>query len=717
MNISVIIPCFNESGNIETMFSRVSQTLTGSQFEAIFVDDGSLDSTFLEIKKLQSKFPDLVRFVKHEVNSGVYKAWKSGFEIAKYPLICLIDGDLQNPPEAILDLLTAYEYEVADFVIGTRTILAGEPRRSTIPSKFANSMMNLIFGTRSADLSSGFVLAPRVVLLDVLNIKRRLFFVQRFLIVAAIKKGYKVVEVETLFNPRNVGESFFVGYRKYFLAFKQLFDIPNALLEFKFKRKFQLANIPASHKNALGFLRRLLFEFYFATSPFHKWIISSKAKQKYLWLKTTEFLNRDSMTKLQLDRLRTLLLFANRHVPYYKSAFDRSDFDPRLLNSLEGLERAPLLSKANVRENIHFKMFSDSHKKKNMHRIRTSGSTGEPFVCYADKFQLEMRLANTLRAYEMAGWRFGDKQLRLWHQTIGMSKSQVIRERIDSVLMRRKFVPAYELTGDKVAVLIKNIERRKPAIIDGYAESLNFISAFATTRTRWAPKALISSAQELTENTRNSIERTFQSKVHDKYGSREFSGIAYQCGFGENYHVQDESYIVEILIEGRKAQPGEVGEIVITDLNNYSTPMIRYRIGDLALAVEQTNCECGRSHSQIGKIYGRTQALVYCTNGVWLPGTFFAHFFKEFDFAIQHFQVYQDNEMGFSLRIVPNEQFTQEVGSKILSSLASFVGKETLVELELVDSIPLLITGKRTPVISKLRVDFQNIGNALFTEN
>ena len=91
MKISVIIPCFNESGNIEAMYSRVSQTLTGLKFETIFVDDGSLDSTFLEIENLQSRFPESVKFVKHEANSGVYKAWKSGFELAKYPLICLIN--------------------------------------------------------------------------------------------------------------------------------------------------------------------------------------------------------------------------------------------------------------------------------------------------------------------------------------------------------------------------------------------------------------------------------------------------------------------------------------------------------------------------------------------------------------------------------------------------------------------------------------------------
>jgi phenylacetate-CoA ligase len=699
------------------MHARLSRTLTGLQYEIIFIDDGSTDSTFAEISDLVLQFPDQVSFIKNEINLGMHRSWKSGALLARYPLVCLIDGDLQNPPEAILDLLTAYEYEGADFVIGCRTLLSGEPDGSILPSKVTKFMLNLIFGTRSSDLGSGFALASKHVLLDVLNAKRDYFFFQRFLNVSAVTKGYKVIEVETLFNQRNFGSSFILGFRRYIIPIKLLVDIPKALIEFRLHKKFQLANIPTNYKSKYGLIRRILFEFYFFSSPLHKWIISSKAKEKYLWLKTTEFLDQLSMKRLQLDRLRLLLLFANRHVPYYKSKFYEAGFDPRLLVDIENLEQIPLLSKANVRENIHFKMFSDNHKKRDMHRIKTSGSTGEPFVCYADKFQLEMRLASTLRAYEMAGWKFGDKQLRLWHQTIGMSKSQVLREKIDSIIMRRKFVPAFELTEEKIFALMKKIERLKPAIIDGYAESLNFISALAKDGSKWNPIAIISSAQELTDHTRMAIESTFNSRVYDKYGSREFSGIAYQCGFGENYHVQDESYIVEILIDGRRALPGEVGEIVITDLNNFSTPMIRYRIGDLAMAVTQNSCPCGRAHSQIGKIYGRTQALIYCSNGVWLPGAFFLHFFKEYDFAIKHFQVHQEDESGFFLKLVVEVNFNHQLGEEIVAKLQQFAGSDTKIVIELVESIPLLITGKRTPVVSKLKIDYQTIGLALIKKN
>jgi phenylacetate-CoA ligase len=311
----------------------------------------------------------------------------------------------------------------------------------------------------------------------------------------------------------------------------------------------------------------------------------------------------------------------------------------------------------------------------------------------------------------MSGWKFGDKQLRLWHQTLGMSWIQSTKERIDAIFMRRKFIPAFEMTEESVNKLLSKIERFKPTLIDGYAESLNFISLASSRKLKVKPLAVMSSAQQLTELTRQRIENQFRTSVLDKYGSREFSGIAYQCLDSEYHHVQDESYIVEILVDGRPAQNGEIGEIVITDLNNFSMPLIRYRIGDLAQAVQQSNCACGRPHTQIGEITGRTQALIGCTNGVWLPGTFFAHFFKDFDFAVKHFQVVQENSMGFEIKIVPNAQFSNSIKNLIQLELRKFAGNETEIVISIVDEIPLLSTGKRTPVISKISQDFQTLGN------
>ena len=107
----------------------------------------------------------------------------------------------------------------------------------------------------------------------------------------------------------------------------------------------------------------------------------------------------------------------------------------------------------------------------------------------------------------------------------------------------------------------------------------------------------------------------------------------------------DESYIVELLVDDRPAKPGEIGEVVITDLNNFSVPLIRYRIGDLAMAVDETqSCPCGRYLSRIGRIEGRTHAIVYCANGTWLPGSFFLHFFKDYEHAIRFFQIQQEEK-------------------------------------------------------------------------
>ena len=85
-----------------------------------------------------------------------------------------------------------------------------------------------------------------------------------------------------------------------------------------------------------------------------------------------------------------------------------------------------------------------------MLKISTSGSTGEPFTTYADRYQLEVRFATTLRGSEWTGWRFGDRQARLWHQTLGMTRVQV-RPRAASTrwFMRRLFIPAFEIDADE----------------------------------------------------------------------------------------------------------------------------------------------------------------------------------------------------------------------------------------------------------------------------
>jgi phenylacetate-CoA ligase len=712
-DISIVAPCFNEQGNIFALYDRVCLGLKDLSFELIFVNDGSTDATPIQASEIALK-DSRVKLVTHTQNLGIHKSWISGIAEATSNVVCFIDADLQNPPEAIPNMYRVFQDQQPDLVQGTRSSIGRIKDQRMLFSRSLNALLNFTFRQKSQDSKSGFLLGNKTALMNTLTVSRKFNYFQTFLGVSARSKGYRVLEVETLFQSRNVGESFLAGYKAYKVMFGVLADFYHAKKEFR-NTSPQERYIHITSRKLVGrtLFSTIKFEVFFLTMGFHKWIISKSAKKYYLWLKETEFKSRNELEKIQLARLQSLLLHTYTHVPYYRQIFDQNGIKPSQVISLADIAKFPMLSKDDVRKNIHFSMFASNHKKKEMHKINTSGSTGEPFVCYADKFQLEVRFATTLRALEMTGWRFGDKQIRLWHQTLGMNKTQVAKEKIDAWFMKRKFIPAFEMTQENVNWLLLKMNKFKPQLVDGYAESLNFLAESANINLSWKPKAIMSSAQELTDDTRLKIENLFQTKVYDKYGSREFSGIAYQCEFSENHHVQDESYLVELLVEGRTARPGEVGEIVITDLNNYSTPMIRYRIGDLAVAVDQKECPCGRNHSLIGKITGRTQALVACSNGVWLPGTFFAHFFKDFDYAIKHYQVFQEEFGSFEIRVVPNPQFSSQVSEVIVHELQKYAGNMTTIRFKIVESIPLVKTGKRTPVISLLRKDFQTITNSM----
>src|SRR5262249_45036560 len=163
-------------------------------------------------------------------------------------------------------------------------------------------------------------------------------------------------------------------------------------------------------------------------------------------------------------------------------------------------------------------LLSDNHDKRKMLKITTSGSTGEPFVCYADKYQLEMRWAATLRSMEWTGYRFGDRQARLWHQTIGMTWWQVMRERFDALLNRRLFIPAYEMSEKNLPQSMAKLARFRPVLIDGYAESFNFLGHYIKNHglDGLRPMGIISSAQALPSQSRATIESAFGCHVFDK---------------------------------------------------------------------------------------------------------------------------------------------------------------------------------------------------------
>jgi phenylacetate-CoA ligase len=498
--LSVIAPCYNETLNIHELIERLQNVMNKKNIigEIILVNDGSTDDTGNVIDRFAEK--------------GEY--------------VCVIDADLQYQPEDIWRLYREIKLTNVDLAQGYRSNIGRQTDYRYILSRGFNFILNLLFGMYMRDNKSGFVLCKRQVLRDILQHRYKYFYFQSFIAVAAKEKGYKIREVEVLFRERRLGSSFIQKWPLKVLVCS-LIDIVKAFMELRvFKkdedilRDFLSRNKPPHYEETLTGWRKILFKIYILLMPMHHWMISRVAALYYDELKKSQWLPPDKIRELQELKLRRLINHAYYHVGYYRDIFDEIGLKPSDIKTIEDLQKLPLLDKQSVRSNIYFDMMSDNHIKKNILKIATSGSTGEPFVCYADKHQLEIRWAATLRSMEWTGYRFGDKQARLWHQTIGMTKLQVIRERIDAFFNRRMFIPAFEMNRNNLQMLIAKLKKHNPVLIDGYAESFNFLANYIKNvgLDGVNPKAIISSAQVLPDSSREVIEKEFKCGVFDKYG-------------------------------------------------------------------------------------------------------------------------------------------------------------------------------------------------------
>ena len=725
IELSVVVPCFNEEKNISELVNRCLALFNKKEIigEVILVNDGSQDNTRSKIDSLKSEY---VKGIHSDTNKGIEKAWKMGINQAKGIYVCLIDADLQYQPEDIWRIYRELKHQHCDIVQGYRSSIGRLKDSRKFLSLVLNLVLNTLFSTKAKDSKSGFIVCRKEILEDILLHRFNYYYFQALITISARSKGYSITEVETLFESRLLGKSFIQKF-PLLMIYRTLKDLVKAIVEYRILDNqisliiddfLKQKKLNKSYVKTISGFRSLYFSFYTMLMPFHHWMISHSAKTYYNQLDKSQWLSSEAVKELQEKKLRYLMSHAYYHVSYYRDLMDKKGIKPEDISDTNDLQKLPFLSKQDIKNHLYFDLLSNNHNKNKIQRIGTSGSTSEPLICYVDKTQLEMRWAATLRGLQMTGYRFGQRVARLWHQTIGMTKKQILKERLDAFISRRYFIPVFDLNEKKIKKMVNKLCRIKPILIDGYAESFNLIAQYLKQDSQNKLKvntvnAVVSSAQMLPDESKKIIEKNLKTNVYDKYGSREFSGIAYQCEAHDGYHVVAENYILEILKDGKPALPGETGEVVITDLNNYCMPFIRYRIGDLATASNGKPCACGRGLPKIQHIQGRVQSIIMGANGNYVPGALFGHVFKDYHFCVKQYQVIQTELAKITLNIVKASRFDNEIFNKILDELKQYLGKEMKIEVKFQDKIELTKTGKHQAVLSKIPIDFQKIRQSL----
>ncbi len=396
-----------------------------------------------------------------------------------------------------------------------------------------------------------------------------------------------------------------------------------------------------------------------------------------------QWLTEEELRRQQSRRLIKVLRFAQANCDYYK--------DIKLQKGLTGVEmlsRFPVVRKADIKPNIDRFVVGD---KSQYIREASSGSSGIQGVVYLDKEAQSSHRAIQILWWEWAGYQFGAPILQT-----GITPQRGMVKAMKDKVLRTDYIPAYSMEADKAIGLLRQVERNPVKHFMGYASSLYVFAQIAQQNgiDGIKLKSCVSWGDKMFPHFRKLIEAQFHTRVHDTYACTEGAMIAAQCSHG-TYHLMTPQCVLEIVDDdGNPVPDGTLGKVLVTRLDNFAMPLIRYYLGDLAIKESNPiNCPCGRKLPQLRMVIGRDTDIVHTRSGKHIVVHAFTGIFEHIP-EIKQFRVIQRNLDGIEIEYIPDQGFSdsilQVVQQKIWTSL-----KENLpITFIKVDSIPNTASGK-----------------------
>jgi phenylacetate-CoA ligase len=234
---------------------------------------------------------------------------------------------------------------------------------------------------------------------------------------------------------------------------------------------------------------------------------------------------------------------------------------------------------------------------------------------------------------------------------------------LDHWVKREHYVDCTDRSERRLAEVVQLLRRLRPSVLVCYAQAGAALARYVNQQggRDWPDIALISAAERLFPSDREAMVQAFGPGVFETYGNREVMLIAAECEAHQGMHLSMENLVVELVVRDgdseRPAEPGELGEVVVTDLHNYGVPFIRYLTGDLAIATAPGVCACGRSLGRLERVEGRTTETLRDAHGRAVSGLFFNVLFAALAHKVREFQVVQRRDRAIDLKLVPTSAF------------------------------------------------------------
>ncbi|MDA3855132.1 MAG: hypothetical protein PF569_02650 [Candidatus Woesearchaeota archaeon] len=415
-----------------------------------------------------------------------------------------------------------------------------------------------------------------------------------------------------------------------------------------------------------------------------------KIYQNITEIKRISKLTQEEINEYQEEKLKKLLIHSYLNVPYYTKVLSKVKVVDRNLNvNLDNFSKIPILTKKILRDEFE-NLKSRNLEKMNWGYNTSGGSSGEPARFIQDENYKTWNIANKIYYKTVAGASIGGTELRLWG-----SETDILEGREDpKIVLRNKLYNRTELNmfkmrTDKFSEYLELWNKLEPEWVEGYVHVMIEFAKYALENDFevYPPKGILCTAGTLDDEMKNTIEKAFRSKVYNRYGSREVGDMACSDNTSKGLRISAWNQKVEVLDKDLN-QTKDLGNVYITNLNNYAMPLIRYDIGDVA--------QIGNNSGYLKEINGRITSIFKTRDGGFFDGCYFRTILSYKDW-IKQFQIVQKDYEDIEYIFVPRDKnfiISNKEKNELIENVQKLLGINCKVTFKFVEEINGLKSGK-----------------------
>ncbi|MDY6833769.1 MAG: hypothetical protein SVY53_03095 [Chloroflexota bacterium] len=400
---------------------------------------------------------------------------------------------------------------------------------------------------------------------------------------------------------------------------------------------------------------------------------------------------------IQSERLVSLVKHAYDNVDFYRKKYDAAGIRPEDIKSVDDICRLPLVTKEDLK--VNFPILANNLTAKDCQVFGTTGSTGSPLKIYRQNGPSPVPYIQELlpRVIDILSRSQGTLKVSTALVTGNEVAENLIAHTVELTSKLASVQMQYLDAHDDTEYILDKLNEHKPNLLGTYPSVLKNLALLCRQKgmTPPQPELLVCSAEILDTHSRRIIGEVFQGDIINAYACTEAEVIALECFEHQGLHIQCGEVILELLEDGKPVPPGKPGRVVVTNLRNMATPIIRYSgLQDVAV-LSSGECSCSSKLPILDRVEGRMIDSIVLADGTII------HPFKltmamEPIPSLAKFQIIQETTSALRVLVVSEEvkssnnraNVNGSLLDMVVNNLANVLNSSVTITVEKVEDIP-----------------------------